>query len=198
MRTKILISIDYSMITSKLFLIFCVVIPSIVSCEKLNEREKVEEVLLGTWTWTRSSTSTNLWVDGDVLFHFLIVNQGFTTDEADLLEDDLLSNLDPTSGSITFYKDYTYNSSIDGMEPFDGTWSVTNNEDTIIYDQGTIHELQMLILGIYPDELDLLYPPESFHVDLDGDQVNDITVTAITVVRHSKSLTTYSIRVSLN
>jgi hypothetical protein len=149
--------------------------------------EKIEESLLGTWIWTKSSTHTEFTIDGDDLLYFLITNHGFTGEEAELFEDGLLSNHDSTSGSITFNKDYTYVSSIDGMGPFDGTWSVSKNGDTIIYDQGTMYEMQMVIINLTAYELVLHYPPDSIYMDLDGDQVDDTTITALTVITLSKS-----------
>jgi hypothetical protein len=162
-------------ITSLLFLLVSASLLITTSCEKLDDRAKAEEDLIGTWTIT--STSVEITAGGVDIVQLLMTAYGLTESEAKILEAAFLTDFEAElTGTITMNEDKTYSVLIDGA-PDDGTWSLSIDGKTLLLDEGTVWEEELVIVSLTSSSLVLQLPAETEEVDLDDDQVAETTLT---------------------
>ncbi len=147
--------------------------------------------LIGTWTGG-SATVNSFTINGEDISTFidafvqLLIEAGASQAEADAFaaefEDELSAGFTEFfEGSITFNEDGTYNSTDAGVTD-DGTWELANNDQTIVFDKGTVDELEVQIVSLTDSRFEgLVQENETEDLDDDG-TADDVLAVSITLV----------------
>lgn len=170
---------------------------SITSCSDDDEDDNggtpadVAGTLEGTWT-SGTVTVNSITINGEDFTSYFseqfqpLVDAGFLTQaEADALAAEFEGELttsyqEDIEGSITFNPNGTYQT-IDDDGTLSGTWSLTNNDQTLLIDEGTEDELSLQIVSLTNSRLEATYS-EIETEDVDGDGMGETLNVSITYV----------------
>ena len=146
--------------------------------------------LIGTWTGG-SATINSFTINGEDLSTFLdafiqlLIDAGASQADADAFADEFEDELSAGfteffEGSITFDENGTYTST-DSEGSDSGTWELTNNDQTILFDKGTEDELEVEIVSLTDTRFEgLIQISETEDIDEDG--TADILAASISLV----------------
>lgn len=175
-----------------LLLLIAVATLTFISCSEDDDGPdgEVSGTLVGTWT-NGSATVNSFLINGEDISVFiddfiqLLVDAGSLEEDAlalaDLFEDGLEEEFtEPYEGSITFNEDGTYSSS-DSEGSDSGTWELSNNNQTIIFDKGTEDELEVEIVSLTDSRFEGIIEIAETD-DLDEDGTADTFLISMTVV----------------
>ena len=146
--------------------------------------------LIGTWTGG-SATLNSFTINGEDISDFFaeliqaLIESGFSEAEAEAFamefEDALSSGFtEPFEGSITFNEDGTYTST-DAEGSDSGTWELTNNDQAILFDKGSVDELEVAIVSLTDTRFEGLVEFSETE-DIDEDGTADTIAVSVTIV----------------
>lgn len=156
----------------------CLILCMFMNCNNDDEDPTASDLIIGKWTI--STTTLEMFFNGKDLTQYLIVDLGFTQDEAvmftDMLEEMILEFF---VGTIEFKKDKTTEYVIGG-DSDTGQWRMSGDGKTLYLDEGTVDEMVVNILELTSTRLKIEMT-QSEEVDIDDDGDDDEITTKITI-----------------
>ncbi len=147
------------------------------SCKKNDNTPKSE--IIGTWTF--GETEVIITANGIDMVQYLMSSFGLSTEEAQAVIELFMAESDieelDLTGTIAFNEDNTYHVSLTGStEDDDGTWSITNNGETLSLDSEDPDGDNFQIITLTTNALILGLPSITEEVDFDDDGVDETTL----------------------
>jgi len=144
-----------------------------ISCNNDDENTP-SDLLIGTWTF--SSSTMDLSINGKTLVQYLIDESGLSQSEAETLADLLFGMIEDeyTPGSdvsIQIKSDGTYIMTGTDMND-DGTWELSSDGKTLTLDKGTEYEMVFDVESLTKSTLTIL-SQQSLEDDFNADSVNE-------------------------
>ena len=157
---------------------------AITSCDSLGTNS--ESDLYGIWNF--DDVTIEITANGGDFVDLLVDEFGFTLENAEAQLDTMMMDLEAEiSGTIEFKDDNTYNTQMTDDAPDNGTWTLSEDGITLTIVDSELDSETLTIDKLTSSSLIISLPTEEEDIDLDGDDVEETTLTLRFEMQLSKS-----------
>lgn len=145
-----------------------------VSCDREKTSVKDDDII---GVWTIASVDYNITVDGVDIIEYVMELFGISQSQAEAFKE--MYTYDMT-GTFEFKADGTYFVDYEDGED-SGTWSLISGGEAILFDDGTIYEINANVVSYKSDRLELNYTEKEYE-DMNEDGTDEEILSKITMV----------------
>jgi hypothetical protein len=141
------------------------------SCKK-DDDDKNASDFIGTWTCDDMTADVS--INGISFVDYMMDEFGYTEAQAELFLESMMAEMDMEGGTLEIRSDGTYFSDMGG-EDYEGTWRSTDNNNTLITDEGEEDEMTLDVISLSANQM-VLEMNETETEDFDEDGTDDTMV----------------------